>query len=289
MARSIRDFHSDAEGRGHDQTSHDWHQNDQPDRTPESWLDRHTRADSPARTPSTPQKRGQTGAHPTRRTQQPAKAQKTNWIREVITRSQLRDEIRGPVSAIRQREPKLSDDAVAHRLRQRKETWRQANADDVRAVSTGTRQKSKPAGGAAATARSQGRSGQPGRKQRAKREAGPVRYFTHLFLFDVAVTARRIKAARPGISDQNLAAALARLGGEWSKVTDYVVQMALRRFPAHARPEVAGTRNNPPNLVRPDAVVPPSAVQSPPVRRTRSDICEACGVAFHSSGWCRCS
>jgi hypothetical protein len=186
----INDWYLNAESQGSDRPGYDWENDDPPDRTPDSWLDRLGQRDE-----MPPQRIRRDG----RSTRSPRVSAKPATHIAAQPRGNLAEAARAVLAA----EPGLSYRAVAGRLRQR--GWPAVTRADVGKVLA--RSASDP-------------------QQSAPRVASKRQSSANLPLRDIATAARAILTAKPGLSYQAVAERLQRNG--WPTITRAHVSRALK-------------------------------------------------------------
>lgn len=255
---------------------YDWENDDRPDHTPDSWLDRLT-SSSAARGAVV---RNGTGKGSSSQQQQksraPAGGRRTN---SPSTRPTDRD-IADAAHAIRSEIPNIGYKGIAKRLRQR--GWTHV---DYLIVGTALQRHPTPtvreAKRAAAPPKPRAEGQRTVRAKKGTAQASGAGDASGLRGFEKAVRAARTHM--PGMDVPGIVRHLRRYG--WPYCTEAEVRRALRaqapveRPRAGDKPLTTRSRSEKPKL-RPSLRVPPP----PPV-----DICPSCAVRISVLGTCRCS
>lgn len=255
IRRTISDWYTNAEGRDSSDSRHDWEHDDQPDRTPDVWLDRLQPASRAGYArPSGGSASKVTSGNADRRTKP--------------TQRDLADAAR----ALRERMPGIKESTIARHLRQ--DGWSQVSSDQVRAAlrahpAPPRRQPllSRPSGAPRITPKQQGTvtvispptATMPTRSPAAKRGRPSL-----------AEVAHAMRAKYPQLDMKKLRKQVQGRG--WPMATLKQVEAALQQ-PRPTRP----VRSRPAPVTRPVARAP------------KPDTCFACGVVPSLLGTCRCS
>jgi hypothetical protein len=227
---TISDWYADAEGRDSEAPGYDWENDDRPDRTPDSWLDR-----LGSKTAAVPQQSRSVG----RRTA-PQRAPSPARSSTARSSSPSIREIANAARPIRAAQPNLSDKALAKRLRQQRGWTAVTQADVRKALGNDT---SGPTRDVRAT------SSGHGRQPVGKRTSGssPSRPVSDPPLRKVADAVRTLRLAEPAASTETLTQLLRQRG--WTAVTQADVLKALGSMapqPRSGRPQTPATTKSRP-------------------------------------------
>lgn len=260
IRRTISDWYTNAEGRYSSDSRRDWENDDQPDRTPDVWLDRLQPASRAG------------DARPSR-----GSASRANsgiaGRRTAPTQRDLADAAR----ALRERMPTIKDSTIARHLRQ--DGWPQVSADQIRKALSAhpalPRRQSPP------VRSSKARRVAPKQRQQQfqgvsttigsptpTKPAGsstPARGSQTL-----AEVARAMRVKHPHLGMRKLTKQVHAHG--WPTATLKQVEEALQR----PRPERSARDR-------------PAPLSFPAARDPQPDTCLACGVVPSLLGTCRCS
>ncbi len=275
IRRTINDWYTNAEGRNTYDSRHDWANDDLPDRTPDSWLDR-----------LEPIVQG-VSRRPTRGAGSPSSSSRTAG-RNVSTQRDLAEAAR----ALQARMRGIKDATIARHLRQ--SGWPEVSANHVRDALRA--HPAQPERHPAPKSRVQPRSaGQEKGRQRAQ---GGVRVVTPPAAIrkttqpskaarekpspSLAEVAHFVRARFPRLGIKNLTKKVQERG--WPTATRRQVETALQQPPPSAL-TIAVQQPSPPTLkiFRTPAAIPREATPA------RPDACFACGVVPSPLGACRCS
>ncbi|WFE92737.1 hypothetical protein [Micromonospora sp. WMMD987] len=262
IRHTINDWYTNAEGRGSMDSRHDWENDDQPDRTPDVWLDRLPRTN---RVPPARAARGSSNPRGTL----------NNGRRSTPAPRELADAAR----VLKARMPGIKDKTIVRHLQQSL-GWSGLSAEKIRkALSDHPAQPEKrPARGGSAPARAvapQRRKPQtngpitiitaPKATRKPAKTAKPARQQPSL-----AEVVREVRAQIPGIGIRKLTSKVRSRG--WPNATAQQVQAVLQKSQPARTPR------------RPLKPLP-----SPAERMTHPGACFACGVVPSLLGTCRCS
>lgn len=262
--RGIGDWYADAEGRGSDDPRYDWENDDRPDSTSDSWLDRVSSRvrDVPAKT--------RAASHP-RANQSAPQAPRSSSAR---SGGPLLRNVAEAAHNLRAKDRNLSDEMIAERLRQR--GWASVTQAYVREALE--RYPSRRSLESRSTTSAAGAAGsrQPDVAQVASSRAdgSPISEFA------AAVHALRVRMPELGI--KGLARSLRNSG--WPQCTRAQVRAVLQPTPSGA----SRTRAAAPVSRGPSRQLLPA-----PARRaaavSAAEMCPSCGVRVSALGWCRCT
>lgn len=256
IRRTISDWYTNAEGRDSSDSRHDWENDDQPDRTPDVWLDRLQPA---SREGSIRPSRGSASRITSGNAGRRAKP----------TQRDLADAAR----ALRNRTPNIKDSTIARHLRQ--DGWPQVSVDQIREAL-----RANPA-----PPRRQRSPGRPSEaqevapKQKHQKSRGTITIVSPPTATSPAATrgkqsltevAHAMRAKYPQLAMKKLTRQVQGRG--WPMATVKQVEAALQQ-PRPKRP----VRSR------------PAPVPAPVVRVPQPEKCFACGVVPSLLGICRCS
>lgn len=287
MRRTIGDWYANAEGRDSADFRRDWDNDDRPDRTPDSWLDRLKPSERPA------------AVRPSRRS---ASTSRGGLRGTVPTQRGLADAAR----ELQRRMPGIKDKTLVRHLRQR--GWLDVSEEQVRKALRAhpARPSSQSRGATTATtppsanpkpAKTRTMDGgtvtvihpptnfPPKTKARgtidavspptATRKPAKTDTSSRRERRTLADVVRAVLVSRPGLNTRRLTQEVRASG--WPKATERQVKAVRKSLPPSP----------------PAPTPPPRRIQVPPplrtVRTPRPDACFACGVVPSPLGSCRCS
>lgn len=253
IRRTISDWYTNAEGRDRSDSRHDWENDDQPDRTPDAWLDRLQPASRVGYT------RPSGGSV--------SKVAPANAGR--LTDRKRRD-LADAARDLRHRMPNIKDSTIARHLRQ--DGWPQVSVDQIRAA---LRAHPSP----------RHRQQSPARHSEARKTATKKPGTATVTSSPSAIKPTGSPAVARG--QQSLAqvahamrATFPQLG--MKKLTK---QVRGRGWPTATVKQVEAALQRP----RPKQPVSSRPIASRAVRSPQPDTCFACGVVPSLLGTCRCS
>ncbi|MFE0592653.1 hypothetical protein [Micromonospora echinospora] len=268
IRHSVNDWYTNAEGRSGAEFRYDWENDDQPDRTPDSWLDRHQSVGRVA------------ASRPTRATVNRS-APGTSSRRNDSTQRELANAAR----ALQARMRGVKDQTLARHLRQG--GWAGVTAEQVRDALRAHPEEQQAPGIHILP----GKPDPPRKKQQSHgtitvinpptvsrttaRTSKPARTTPSM-----AEVARALRAKDPKISIEKLTKQVQARG--WVTATVKKVRTALKEPPRPA-PARKQQKTATPRQTRPTVVALPAA------RAPHPDACFACGVVPSLLGTCRCS
>ncbi|SCG67739.1 hypothetical protein [Micromonospora coxensis] len=274
--KSIDGFYADAEGRGWDAPGYDWENDDRPDQTPDSWLDRLTSSPTTRRVGA-----AMRGTAPRVSKPPPARAA-TGGARAVPSPRQPSErEIAEAAHRIRAEIPNIGPKGIAKRLRQH--GWTRV---DHRVVGMALQRHPAPAAGGkknkaapASPPRTTGRSERLTGPAKKTGQAGGTGQAQPLSKFERAVRTARIDM--PGMDVAGIVRRLRRYG--WPTCTDADVRHALGMSPGTG-PVKSGRSRPPRGNGSATKRAQPLTCSLP-----AAEICPSCGVRVSMLGTCRCS
>ncbi|MCZ7437726.1 hypothetical protein O7598_15065 [Micromonospora sp. WMMC241] len=284
MRRSIADWYSNAEGRDSADFRRDWENDDRPDRTPDSWLDRLKPSERPAaarpsRRSASTSRRSSPGRVPTQRDLADAARELQARMRGIKDKTLVRHLQQSGW-------PDVTADQIRHALRSHParsnaQTHRTAPAPAPTPTSSTTRAKS----GGTITVIFPPTNPPPPKKSRGTikvitpptgtRKSAKVTTAARNRP-SLAEVVRAVQASHPGIGIKLLAQEVRARG--WPTATKKEVQSArqsLRPIPPQPTPAML------------KALASTSSLRT--VRAPHPDACFACGVVPSALGSCRCS
>lgn len=256
VRRTISDWYTNAEGRNSSDSRHDWENDDQPDRTPDVWLDRLKPTDRAGYTRSS---RGSAS------TGTSGKASR----RTVPTRRDLADAARG----LRERMPGIKDSTIVRHLRQ--DGWSQVSVDQVRAAL-----RAHPA--------PPRRQPLPNRPSEAPKIA-PKQQQDTVTVISPRTAAKPASTPAAARGRQTLAEVARAMRAKYPQLgmKKLTKQVQGRGWPMATLKQVEAALQEP-RATRPVRSRPASMSFSA-VRAPQPDTCFACGVVPSILGTCRCS
>lgn len=260
IRRTISDWYTNAEGRDSSDSRHDWENDDQPDRTPDVWLDRLQPASREGYTrPS--------GGFASKATSGNADRRAKPTQRDLA----------GAARALRERVPGIKDSTIARRLRQ--DGWSEVSCDQVRAAL-----RAHPA-----PPRRQPPSERPSKARRvAPKQKQQQSHGTITIISPPTATKPAGKPAAAG-GNQTLAevARVVRMRYPQLGMKKLTKQVQARGWPTATLKQVEAALQQP--RPKPPVQKRPAPLSFPVARDPLPDTCFACGVVPSLLGTCRCS